>query len=525
MTLTHSITKTLATPLLFAAVAAFSVGCAKPVADDHGHAHTEDGGHSHAAPEAIAITDWSGGSELFMEHPPLVAGTPARFAIHVTELDGFEPLSEGRVTVVIERPGATPLEFPSELRMPGIFGAEVSLERAETVIMSVRVESERLHVVHELGTVTVFDSEHDAIHALESQAGADDEGITFLKEQQWTLDFGTAPAELRPLQATLEVPGTIAPAPGATTRLGAPARSRVMSGTSLPAPGQRVRAGEALATLVAQPSEGEPERLRLARDEARQELALATQEKERAARLVERGAAPGRRLEEARLAATLAERRLETAETRLAALTRGNEAAGTLTLRAPHSGVVTRLFVGQGATLDAGESVLELVATERLVVTAHVPELHARVVRDVESAELHRLDHANPIALAAPLQRARVLDPETRSLDLTFALDAAVADTAPLGEAVHVRLALGDERELLSVPESALVDDGGAWVLFVQREGETFERRMVRTGRRAGGYVAILAGVDAGEQVVTEGAYLVRLAALSTQIPSHGHVH
>ncbi len=118
-----------------------------------------------------------------------------------------------------------------------------------------------------------------------------------------------------------------------------------------------------------------------------------------------------------------------------------------------------------------------------------------------------------------------MLDPETRSLDLTFALDAAVADTAPLGEAVHVRLALGDERELLSVPESALVDDGGAWVLFVQREGETFERRMVRTGRRAGGYVAILAGVDAGEQVVTEGAYLVRLAALSTQIPSHGHVH
>ena len=32
-------------------------------------------------------------------------------------------------------------------------------------------------------------------------------------------------------------------------------------------------------------------------------------------------------------------------------------------------------------------------------------------------------------------------------------------------------------------------------------------------------------GLSAGERVVSRGAYLVRLAALSTQIPAHGHVH
>jgi hypothetical protein len=31
--------------------------------------------------------------------------------------------------------------------------------------------------------------------------------------------------------------------------------------------------------------------------------------------------------------------------------------------------------------------------------------------------------------------------------------------------------------------------------------------------------------VRVGDRVVTTGAYLVRLAALSTQVPSHGHVH
>ena len=35
----------------------------------------------------------------------------------------------------------------------------------------------------------------------------------------------------------------------------------------------------------------------------------------------------------------------------------------------------------------------------------------------------------------------------------------------------------------------------------------------------------ILEGVKAGERVVTKGAYLIRLSAMSSSIPAHGHVH
>jgi hypothetical protein len=37
--------------------------------------------------------------------------------------------------------------------------------------------------------------------------------------------------------------------------------------------------------------------------------------------------------------------------------------------------------------------------------------------------------------------------------------------------------------------------------------------------------VQITEGVKAGDRVVTKGAYLVRLASLSTSVPAHGHVH
>ena len=75
------------------------------------------------------------------------------------------------------------------------------------------------------------------------------------------------------------------------------------------------------------------------------------------------------------------------------------------------------------------------------------------------------------------------------------------------------------------MPESAIVEDGGRPLIFVQTGGESFERRPVRLGSREGGYVRVLEGIEAGERVVHRGAYLVRLAAMSTQIPAHGHVH
>jgi len=75
------------------------------------------------------------------------------------------------------------------------------------------------------------------------------------------------------------------------------------------------------------------------------------------------------------------------------------------------------------------------------------------------------------------------------------------------------------------VPESAIVDDGGRPVVFIQREGEAFVRRPVKLGIREGNLVQIAEGLQGGERIVTKGAYLIRLAALSSQIPAHGHVH
>ena len=150
-------------------------------------------------------------------------------------------------------------------------------------------------------------------------------------------------------------------------------------------------------------------------------------------------------------------------------------------------------------------------------------ESEADEVHQVEGAELLH-DDDPPIALSRPLSVGRIVDPVTRTTEVRFAFDN-VSARLPIGQSVELRLFVGGEVSETAVPRSAIVDDGGRPVVFVQTGGESFERRPVRLGSRAGDWVHVLEGIEAGERVVHRGAYLVRLAAMSTQIPAHGHVH
>jgi multidrug efflux pump subunit AcrA (membrane-fusion protein) len=75
--------------------------------------------------------------------------------------------------------------------------------------------------------------------------------------------------------------------------------------------------------------------------------------------------------------------------------------------------------------------------------------------------------------------------------------------------AVEVRIVTGGSKEALLIPMSALVDDEGIKVVYV-KEGDRYERRQVMVGTINYQFAEILSGVEAGEEVVTAGAYQLR---------------
>jgi Cu(I)/Ag(I) efflux system membrane fusion protein len=61
----------------------------------------------------------------------------------------------------------------------------------------------------------------------------------------------------------------------------------------------------------------------------------------------------------------------------------------------------------------------------------------------------------------------------------------------------------------LSVPDSSVIDSGGAQVVLIAKGQGQFEPRPVRIGARGDGRVQILSGLKPGEQVVAGANFLI----------------
>jgi cobalt-zinc-cadmium efflux system membrane fusion protein len=74
------------------------------------------------------------------------------------------------------------------------------------------------------------------------------------------------------------------------------------------------------------------------------------------------------------------------------------------------------------------------------------------------------------------------------------------------------------------LPEGALQRDGEEVVVFVPQGENRFERREVVVGRSADGFAEVLDGVVVGEQVVTQGAFLLKSEGSKENLgQGHGH--
>lgn len=501
----------------------------------HSHAHEEgEHGQAHALAKderpALSFTDWTDRTELFIELRALVRGLESPCAAHVTLLAPFAPLARGRVTAVLRGPQGEERFESDAPTVPGIFRPVAKPASAGPRRLVVEIRGESVSTDHDLGEVIVYDNVAAARAAIPEQpeeAGR----IPFLKEQQWPIEFDTAIVAERPIRPTLRAWGSTRARADGEVVVVAPAAGRVASGgRTFPRIGDRVEVNELLAVLAPRLEAADLASLELAVTSADLQLRFAEREQQRLIELRGEGAVPERRVQDATHATDSARASLETAQRRLDQFQRvertAGRAEGTVQLRAPLSGTVSEVLVAPGTFVEAGAALLRVTDLTQLWLDVRVPESDFAKLDQIRGASFEIEGSAEPIELPAEalLARGRVVDRTSRTLSLIFAVDNA-SGRLPVGAYARVFVVNGEERRVLSIPESALVDDGGIAVAYVQVEGEAFERRPLRLGVRDRGYVEAESGVRAGEHVVTRGAWSVKLAASGGAIPAHGHSH
>lgn len=483
-----------------------------------------------ASPQGWSVTAWGERYEVFAETGPLVAGTSATSNAHVTVLSGFAPLKQGAVTLVLR--GSTGVEEVFRQERPkrdGIYPIEAKPRAEGTFDLVFRIESAAGPEDLAAGRVRV-----GSAAAPGGLAGQDDAatagGVSFLKEQQWRTQFATAPVRQGALADSVEGPALVKPAGGGEVVLTAGVDATVAP-SPWPYSGMDLAEGGTVFRLV--PRVGDRSLPELSADASSLEVDadVARRRVERLTELLRVEATSPAELERARATLSSLEARLASARGGVALAMNpagSKDAATAVSVRAPWAGRVAEVSVSPGQTVTAGAPLGRLVRVRPLwIVVALRPEDATRVQASPKGLFLKRPGQQAPLEIAASsvklVSRSPEVDPRTASVNVILEVDRSASEL-PLGSAVEAEILLPGEKRGIVVPLSAVLDDSGTAVAYVQLDGESFARREVRVLGRLGNQ-ALVDGLRPGERLVTQGAGAVRRSSLLSAGAPEGHVH
>jgi len=449
---------------------------------------------------------------------------------HVTRLSDFAAVTEGTFRVRFKSPSGVAAEgTQTGVKRPGIFVFESPAPAAGVYAFEMSYEHQGQTDVFDCGSVTVADKPPTAP---EEPRGAT---ITFLKESQWKIPFGTAWTSERPMARELELAATIEPAAADQLTLGAPTGGRFFHNPKLAlAEGLRIAKGDVLGTIAPTVAGDDFSRLQLAVEESKLAEDRIRREIARIEPLVQQALLPERRLVELRNELETHSAQLKSASGRLGQVLAPGGASG-IPIRSTLAGIVSQVLVPNGEPVAAGATLVRIGGTDHLWIRSRFVAKPAASLLGARPTGL-RLPGGETLSLeplgARFLSSLPVVDPTSRIatwiVDLAAPASASGDDARGLpglqvGSSVVLSVRVGEPRTLLAVPREAVVEINTRPYLFVQADGEHFEKRAVTLGHTDGGFIHVVSGVKKDERIVTRGGFDVHLASLMGTVESHRH--
>ncbi len=205
-------------------------------------------------------------------------------------------------------------------------------------------------------------------------------------------------------------------------------------------------------------------------------------------------------------------RALGVSEDQISAVKEGRTAHIEAVIRSPIDGTVVEKLIADGQLLQAGSTACFTIANlENMWVITNV---YARDVNDVavgETANVYTDERTTPMAGRVDYV-ASLVDPGTR------AINVRVVTPNPghlLRKDMFVRVVINSQHRHrgLLVPESSVLrDEQNLPYVFVAEANGAYARHSVTLGSHLPGHYEVLRGLNAGQQVVSEGSLFLQFA-------------
>lgn len=390
--------------------------------------------------------------------------------------------------------------------------------------------------------------------------------LTVPKESQILFGIKTAPVSTRQITSGLKTTGTVRARPDARAVVVPPVAGRVRLREGLTI-GSAVGRGEQIGyveqildvggqtaleqqrlDVEAQQRDVEARRLELkntvlslqgqqaqqraAAGQARTRLEQAKRELRRSENLVEVGAAPKKRVEEALTAVKVAEQEVTAAERQIVLLDNQIKQAQTgqtifraptvrqptrtFPLTAPVAGIVNEITATSGQQVETATQIMSIANLSTVLIEAQVFERDLPVVRESTRASFTSAALNGEVYTIGTsdgdgrlLSIGQTVNQQTRTVPVIYEVINPLQRLRD-GMFVEITIDTSGDRQVLAVPKQSVVTEQGQTFVFVFDGGESFEKRAVALGAEGADFYEIKSGLKEGERVVTDGIYQLR---------------
>jgi RND family efflux transporter MFP subunit len=480
---------------------------------DHGHDNEAD--HEELKVHFIAYSD---SLELFAEADPLVTGTTSNVLSQFTTLPDFKPLASGTVTMKLTVNGQTVEETAETPLRRGIYSFDVTPAGAGkgTIEFLIRSEAGESRII--VPDVTVYPDAAVAEKDVESNAATATNTTAFTKEQSWKIDFSTGYAVREPFGQVIKATALVQPAQGneevVTARSGGVVSftgKNILEGTA-------VSSGQVLLTIRGSGFAEDNSAVRFA--EAQNNYKQAKADYDRTVLLADDRIVSEKQLMEVKT-------RYENAASVYDNLKQNFSSAGQA-VTSPIAGYVRQLLVENGQYVGSGQPLMVISQNSTLMLRAEVQQRYARFLNSISTATVRSAYDDKIFTLEELGGKILSVGKAATADSYLIPVSIQVRNSGKFvpGGFAEVWLRTVTAAESLTVPNSALIEEQGAFFVFVQVTPEQFEKRVIQTGATDGIRTEVTGGLRDDERIVTKGAIFVKLAQATGALDAHsGHVH
>jgi cobalt-zinc-cadmium efflux system membrane fusion protein len=181
--------------------------------------------------------------------------------------------------------------------------------------------------------------------------------------------------------------------------------------------------------------------------------------------------------------------------------------AAVFSLTSPIEGIVVERNATIGATVGADASLFKIIDISRVWIDANVFEKDLERVRFGQGVKVTVPAFPGSTFSGKVILVSSVVDPETRTVKVRTEVPNPDSRLKP-DMFANVEIITDVHRTAISIPQSAVLNDGGKTVVFVA-DGNGYKKRQVTAGIQGNDRVEIIDGLNAGDKVVVKGNYLL----------------